>query len=190
MSAAAGGVVAEGAGPVRADQPRVGFGHSFGALLGYEIARSLRTGRGQRLRGLVVAAWVPPGRWVGAGLGLVRDKSELTRLLDARGLGVDHLDEETREGMLDVLSRDARLSLSFAGDDLAAVDCPLEAWGGEQDMIVSAGDLSGWRDYAAQTFRARMFAGGHYFCLDDPQPALALLGPMTAQAGEMKGTLR
>jgi hypothetical protein len=35
-----------------------------------------------------------------------------------------------------------------------------------------------------------LFPGGHYFCLDDPQPALALLGPMTGPAGEMKGTAR
>src|SRR5260370_7873368 len=86
MSAAAGAVVAEVAELVPADHPMVVFGHSFGALLGYEIARSLRTGRGQRLRGLVVAACVPPGRWVGAGLGLGRDKSELTPLLDAPAL--------------------------------------------------------------------------------------------------------
>src|SRR5260370_14457251 len=103
MSAAAGAVVRQVAELVPADHPMVVFGHSFGALLGYEIARSLRTGRGQRLRGLVVAACAPPGRWAGAGLGLVRDKSELTRLLDARGLGVDHRHAETRDVMLDVL---------------------------------------------------------------------------------------
>src|SRR6266536_359463 len=104
--------------------------------------------------------------------------------------GAYDLDEETREVMLDVLSRDARLSLSYAGEDLAAVDCPLEAWGAEQDAIVSAEHLSGWRDYAVQTFRTRMFAGGHYFCLDDPEPALALLGPMTAPAGATRGKVR
>jgi len=190
MTGAVDAVVAEVAELVPANHPIAVFGHSFGALLGYEIVRSLRTERDQRLRGLVVAACVPPGCWAGAGLGLIDNRSELTRLLDARGLGAEDLDEETREVMLDVLSRDARLSLSFTGEDLAAVDCPLEAWGGKEDMIVSAEQLSGWRDYAAQTFRARLFAGGHYFCLDDPEPALALLGPMTAPAGEMKGTLR
>jgi surfactin synthase thioesterase subunit len=183
-------VVAEVAELVPPSHPIVVFGHSFGALLGYEIARSLRAGRDQRLLGLVVAACIPPGCWADAGLGLINEKGELARLLDARGFGADDLDEDTREVMLDVLSRDARLSLSFTGDDLTAVDCPLEAWGGAEDMIVSAGDLPGWRDYAAQTFRARLFPGGHYFCLDDPQPALALLGPMTVPAGEMKGTAR
>ena len=111
-------------------------------------------------------------------------------VLNARGLGVDDLDQDTREVMLDVLSRDARLSRSYAGDDLVALDCPLEAWGGEQDDIVPPAVLPGWRDYAALTFAARLFAGGHYFCLDDPGPALSLLGPMVASAAETKGAIQ
>ena len=183
-------VVTEVAELVPADHPVLIFGHSFGALLAYEIARSLRDQRGQRLRGVVVAACVPPGCWADAGLGLVDDAGQLARLLNARGLGVDDLDQDTREVLLDVLSRDARLSRSYAGDDLVALDCPLEAWGGEQDDIVPPAVLPGWRDYAALTFRARLFAGGHYFCLDDPAPALSLLGPMAASAAETKGAIQ
>ncbi|HEX6526862.1 MAG TPA: alpha/beta fold hydrolase [Streptosporangiaceae bacterium] len=181
MSGAVDAVLAELARLIPADHPIVVFGHSFGALLGYEIARALRTERDQRLHGLVVAACRPPACWVGAGRGLVDDDGELTRLLEARGLDAEDLDEETRELMLEILRQDARLSLSYTGEGLGPVDCALEAWGGAADMTVSADQVSGWRDYAIQTFRARLFAGGHYFCLDDPEPALALLANMAAK---------
>jgi surfactin synthase thioesterase subunit len=163
------------------DHPVVVFGHSFGALLGYEIVRSLRAGRGQAVSALVIAGCRPPEHWVGAGRGLVDDERELDRLLDARSLEGDlGLDAETRELMREVLRADARLSLTYSGADLTPVDCPLEAWGGEKDETVTPEQIAGWSGYAAAGWRTRMFPGGHYFCVNDPAPALALLGPLIA----------
>lgn len=169
------GVTAEVSALVPAEHPLMIYGHSFGGLLGYEIARSLREERDQFVPALVVAACRPPHHWTGSGLGLAEDEQALAGLLDERGLDADELDEDSRELMLDVLRRDARLSLTYAGGDPAPVDCAMEAWGGEQDRTVLPDHVRGWRDYAAGDFQVRMFAGGHYFGLDDPATTTALL---------------
>ena len=171
-------IVAELAELVPPDHPIVVFGHSFGALLGYEIAKRLWRDRGRWPGALVVAGCRPPWMWVGAGRGLVDDAEELTRLLDARGLDPADLDDDTRDLLVDVLRRDARLSLSYADRDQILLGCPLEAWGGDADTTVTTEQVAGWRGYAGEDFVARTFTGGHYFCLDDPRQAVALLGPM------------
>jgi surfactin synthase thioesterase subunit len=165
---------------VPAHRPLVVFGQSFGGLLGYEITRRL----GDRRRwptALVVAACRPPHMWVGAGRGLIDDDEELTRLLDLRALAKDELDEDSRELMLEVLRQDAHLSLTYTNPMAARTHCILEAWGGQRDEVVTAGQLDGWRDYAAGDFRLRQFPGGHYFCAEHVDTIIPTLAELFAQ---------
>ena len=182
MDEAVGAVVAELTGLVPTGHPTVLFGHSFGGLLGYEIARSLWRHWGTWPVALVVAACRSPREWIGAGRGLAGDEVELNGLLDARGLNPEDMDEDSRELMLEVLRRDARLSLSFAGSGQPVVGCRLEAWGGRDDRTVSREHVVGWRDYAGGGFQEREFPGGHYFCLETPDPALVLLRAMARRS--------
>jgi surfactin synthase thioesterase subunit len=145
------------------------FGHSFGGLLGYEIARRVPADA------VVVSACRPPHMWVGAGRGLVEDDVEMARLLGSRGLGPGDLDEDSRELMLDVLRQDARLSVSYRLRGDPALSCPVHAWGGTRDETVTSEQLDGWRGYAAGAFHRRQFPGDHYFHLalsDQILPAL------------------
>jgi len=170
------------------DRPVVVFGHSFGGLLGYEVTRRLE-GAGVPVRGLVVAACRPPHLWVGAGRGLVDDANELARLLAARGLGADELDEDSRELMLDVLRQDAQLSLSYRGG-AGELACGLEAWGGDGDPMVSPAQLDGWARYAGSTFRRRQFPGGHYFHLTELDRILPRLVGLVEQPSSDERSLR
>lgn len=169
-----GAVVAELAAALPPGLPLVVFGNSFGGLLGYEIARALGRRHGHWPDALVVAACRPPGMWSGAGRGLVESEEELARLLAARGLGEDELDEDSRELALEILRQDARLSLTYTHDG-GGVPCPVEAWGGEADETVTPDQLGGWRDHADGGFRRRLFPGGHYFSLERPGAILPLL---------------
>ncbi|MFC4061508.1 thioesterase II family protein [Planomonospora corallina] len=171
-----GAVVAELAGVAGSGVPLVVFGNSFGGLLGYEITRALGGRYGRAPDALVVAACRPPGMWTGAGRGLTEGEDELARLLAARGLGDDDLDEDSRELALEVLRHDARLSLTYTHDAAAGgAPCPVEAWGGRDDGTVTPEQLAGWREHAAAGFRRRLFPGGHYFCLERPGAVLPLL---------------
>jgi len=145
------------------------FGHSFGGLLGHEIAHRLTPAA------LVVAACRPPWMWVGAGHGLVADDVELHRLLEARGLDADDLDEDSREELFEVMRSDARLSLTYVLREREPLTCTVEAWGGDGDDTVSPQQLDGWAPYAGRQFVRRQFAGGHYFCQQRLKEILPIL---------------
>jgi surfactin synthase thioesterase subunit len=182
-------VVGELSTLVPAGHPVTVFGHSFGALLGYEITKAVWRAWDSWPCALVLAACRAPEMWVGAGRGLVDDSAELNRLLVARGLSPDDLDEDSRDLMLEVLRRDARLSVSYTGRDLVPAGCPVEAWGGEADETVSPSQLEGWRELAGAGFRVRLFPGGHYFYLDEPGKVPRLLGAIAARSARAGGEL-
>ena len=164
-----------------AGQPLVVFGNSFGGLLGYEL--SVRLSRtGWLPDALVVAACRPPAMWVGAGRGLLRDGQSLSDLVDSRDFGDVEFDPQTREMVLEVLSHDARLSLSYAGPAGSRLSCPLHAWGAERDQIVLPEQLDGWRDYTIGPFRRQQFAGGHHFCSERAEAVLPAIRDIAVAA--------
>jgi surfactin synthase thioesterase subunit len=153
--------------------PLVLFGQSLGGLLAYELCRRLVSVHGRRPAALAVAACRAPQHYAGAGLGFVEDDAVLDWLLGLRGLG-DDLDPDSRELMLEVLRADARLSRTYAGPAGPPVPCPLHAWGGNRDEIVTAGQLDDWAAYTSGPFTRRQFPGGHYLSAD--------AGPLLVQA--------
>jgi surfactin synthase thioesterase subunit len=158
------------------------FGHSFGGLLGYEVAAVLGRGTGRWPAEVVVAACRPPHMWVGAGLGLADDDAALARLLADRHLSEDELDEDSREVMIEVLRQDAQLSLTYRASARRPLDCPLTTWGGETDGTVSPGQLGGWAEYTTRRFERLLFPGGHYFHLESDGSVLKMLGELAVGA--------
>ena len=52
-----------------------------------------------------------------------------------------------------------------------AIHCPVAAFGGDRDPLVSAADLAGWQDLVASPLTIRLFPGDHFFLQNDPSPA-------------------
>ena len=147
-------------------QSTVLFGHSFGGLLGHEVARAVS------VTALVVAASRPPhlsGKADGS-MGAGGADDVFAGLLDAKDL-----DEDVRELVLEVLAQDAELSATYEDPAGAPVSCPVHAWGGADDEVVTATQLAEWRTYAGASFHQREFPGGHDFCLS-PAAVAALRG--------------
>lgn len=151
--------------------PVVVFGHSFGGLLGYEIARRLEA-EARWPVALVVAACRPPHHWVAAGRALLEDEGDLVRLMPG---AAGELDEDSRELALDLLRQDARLSLTYRDPGGAVIASPVEAWSGTHDEVVTRGQMDGWAAYAAGDFRRRDLTGGHHFCMERPRAVVPLL---------------
>lgn len=154
---------------VPAGLPTVLFGHSLGGLLGYEVARALP--EAHTPDALVVAASRPPhlsGRAAGS-MGAGDARATFVNLL-----AVKELDEDLRELALTVLDQDAELSATYTDPGGAPVPCPLHAWGGDTDVVVTAEHVAGWAGYTEVIFHQRRFPGGHDFCLDAPDVSDAL----------------
>ncbi|GAB1515780.1 thioesterase II family protein [Actinophytocola sp. KF-1] len=146
--------------------PVVLFGHSLGGLLGYEVARALP----RPPDALVVAACKPPhlsGRAAGS-LGAADGFATAADLVADK-----ELDDDLRELVLEILRQDAELSATYTDPAGAPVPCPLHAWGGTADEVVTAEHVGGWAAYAGRTFHTRQFTGGHDFCLTAPEVAAA-----------------
>lgn len=154
------------------DVPFAFFGHSMGALVGFELARHLRD-LGQPLpEHLLVSGRRAPQ--------YPRDKRPLHDLPEAefqeelRGLNgtpdeiLQH--PELMELFAPILRADFELCETYDFREGEPLDCPVSAFGGLEDPDVSRDHLGGWRDHTRGPFRLRMFPGGHFFLHGARQP--------------------
>ncbi|MFD3675927.1 thioesterase II family protein [Streptomyces sp. NPDC058613] len=165
------------AATVAADRPLIVFGHSFGGLLGYELSRLVRP------RALVVSGCRAPGFWDGAGRGIVDDAEELDKLFDTAGVDPALLDEATRDLMVAMLRKDARLSLSYVHRPGDRLDVPVHAWGADVDETVSSEELDGWAAVTTAGFARHRTTGGHHAVLRRPEPVLEHLAGLLRGEG-------
>lgn len=168
--------------PIIASQVRAPFaffGHSMGALIGFELARELPA---QGLSGpvhLVVSghrAPQLPDRH--APLRQLPDGQFLTAIGKLRGTpeAVLH-DPELMELLLPVLRADLAICETYVyrrRDPLAA---SITAFGGNDDPRITRAELSGWRQQTSAPFSLHMFPGDHFFI----QSAQALVLRILAQ---------
>ncbi|MEO7272190.1 MAG: alpha/beta fold hydrolase [Vicinamibacterales bacterium] len=147
-------------------RPFVLFGHSLGAVLAFELARSLRRAGRPGPAALIVSArpaphvlsrapslaHLPPAALVervsavyGGVPAAVRADPELVALM-GRALQAD----------LALLERHA-----YVSDE--PLDCPVVACGGVEDPWVASGELDAWRQHSTGRFTRRDFAGGHFY---------------------------
>ncbi|HWP45366.1 MAG TPA: thioesterase II family protein [Blastocatellia bacterium] len=147
------------------DKPFALFGHSMGALIGFELARQLRRVYGQRPSHLFVSASVAPhlagsGRKVHAML----DPEFVEELRYLNGTPRELLaNEEFMRLMLPVLRADFKVCETYTYVDDLRLDCPLTAYGGLQDESVRCQDLEAWRHHTTGSFAMHLFRGDHFF---------------------------
>jgi len=153
------------------------FGHSFGAVLGYELVHALRArDRAQRL--VLVASGSPepgtprPGRLTG----LPDDEfvATLRRITGHHDPALD--DPELRQLVLPIVRADVEAHERYrphAGRE--PLDVPVVAARGRRDALVSAGELAGWAAVTTGEFRAVEFDGGHMYPVDGWRRVLRLL---------------
>ena len=64
---------------------------------------------------------------------------------------------------LNLFNADAGLFQTYHCQDKPALDCPITAFGGASDELVSRADLSAWHRYTSDTFRLQLLPGQHMF---------------------------
>ncbi len=147
------------------DRPFAIFGHSMGALVGYEFAQRLRRDHRLEPMHLLVSArsapQLPPKPDEDYKL---PDPELIERLREINGTPVEVLEHpELMELMLPVLRADFELNDTYEPIAHPALECPVTAYGGLEDYEVPKEDLDAWRDVTGGSFRLRMFPGDHFF---------------------------
>lgn len=146
-------------------EPFAIFGHSMGALIGFELARELRRRGLPDPRHLFVAGYRAPQlpELYPAIHQLPDDAfiSEVGRLDGTPREVLEHA--ELLELVLPILRADFALVETYAHQPADPLSCPVSAFGGLNDPRVSRADLDAWRAHAGGAFALRMFPGDHFF---------------------------
>jgi surfactin synthase thioesterase subunit len=164
------------------DSPHVFFGHSFGALLAYRLA-CLRAASGSPSpRALMVSSFAPPH--LPAPLPVVDhlDDYQLTALLSDLGGIPPELAEwpALRDRAVAAARIDLRLCRTDDEAEPEALSCPIHAFGGSDDPLVTESDLYEWRSRTSGEFSVHVLQGGHFY-LSDGQHLFATLQPLLSR---------
>jgi medium-chain acyl-[acyl-carrier-protein] hydrolase len=159
------------------DRPFVFFGHSMGAILSFELARSLR--RNQQVspahlfvsgrRAPQIADTSPP-------LHLMNDVSFLTTVKELNGTPPEVLaNVELLQLLLPALRADTELCETYAYVNDAPLPCPITAFGGRSDDEETLNLMEGWRLQTQNRFCLHPLEGDHFFIRSSEQELLNLL---------------
>ena len=159
------------------DRPYAIFGHSMGALIAYEMAQRLWHHHGLEPAHLLVSArrapqmTAEPKRYY-----QLPDDELIETLREMGGTPVEVLDHpELMELMLPLLRADFELNDTYQPIAHPALECPVSAFGGIEDIEVQEEDLALWKEVTNGPFQLRMFSGGHFFLNDHRDPLLELI---------------
>jgi medium-chain acyl-[acyl-carrier-protein] hydrolase len=64
------------------------------------------------------------------------------------------------------------VSETYRYTDPTPLRCPITAFAGTEDHLVTATSIEGWERATSGRFRSHLFDGGHFFWLTDPAPLL------------------
>jgi medium-chain acyl-[acyl-carrier-protein] hydrolase len=158
------------------DKPFAIFGHSLGALVGFELARQLRKQYGVSPAHLFVSAGCAPQiPRRGSPIHTWPAKEFLEEVRHLNGIPKEVLEhEELMEIVIPLLRADFALYETYVYSAEPPLNCPISAFGGLQDSKVTRSDLEAWRNQTTGAFSLRMLLGDHFF-LNTPQPLLRML---------------
>ncbi len=160
-----GPLVAELAGQIGTDVPMVFFGHSFGALVAYELARALVEAGGPAPRHLFLSARPAPGLVTHRGSIHDLPEEEFLDVMDRRHGGVPgELREhpELRGMVLPYFRADYEVIETYRPAAAAPVPVAATVLGGTDDPIPLE-QLEAWREHLSGPFGLRMFPGDHFY---------------------------
>ncbi len=147
------------------DRPFAFFGHSLGALIGYEVARYLRREAGREPALLIAAGrrapQIPSDDAPIYALPHDAFVAELRRLNGTPDEVL--LNQELMEMLLPTLRADFELCDTYRFETGEPLTAPVTVYGGADDEDEPREKLEAWQSVTSGPFRLRMFPGGHFF---------------------------
>jgi pyochelin biosynthetic protein PchC len=150
-----------------ADRPVALFGHSMGAIVGYEVARRFASYSGERLLRLFVSARQAPSLPWNRNIHCRDDVGLIAELRRVGGGDQRWLDDEEMVAyLLPTVRSDYKAIESYTWSPGPPLGCPITAIVGENDPYTTVEGAAGWSEHCAGEFELHVLPGGH-FLLDD-----------------------
>lgn len=152
------------------------FGHSMGAVIGFEVARRLEQQMGTVVARLFVSGRRAPSRQHGEYVHLQDDQGLLAEVRTLNGTDARVLDDEEIMRMsLPSLRGDYRAIESYRGGEGVQVSCPISMLVGDSDPRVTLDDALAWRAHTTAGFDSQVFPGGHFYLGGQQSQVLELI---------------
>ncbi len=149
------------------DRPFAIFGHSMGALLGFEVALFLQNHLQTLPEHVFLSGHGAPGR--------PRHEPEihhlpkpqfLAKIKEYNGTPKEVLENtELMDLMFPILKADFKICETYAHQNTGRLNSPLTVMGGIQDPSTTREDLEAWKQFTTQAFNLRLFPGDHFYLL-------------------------
>ena len=147
-------------------RPFAFYGHSFGGLVAFELARRLRHAEVRGPEWLFVGATRAPQlrHWL-TPIHALPDE-ELVEAVQARYGGIPaqiRADREMLNLFLDSMRTDLKAYENYSMKEEAALAVPITAFAGVEDHALPPDRLLGWEMQTQAEFELRVMPGGHFF---------------------------
>ncbi|MGK4578837.1 thioesterase II family protein [Kitasatospora sp. HPMI-4] len=166
------------------DRPLGIFGHSMGAILGFELARRLEAD-GRPPAVLFASGRRGPGTHREESVHLRDDEGLVADLKDLSGTNTALLgDEEILRMILPAIRNDYRAIETYRRTPGEPLSTPIVALTGDDDPKATVEEVKAWAEETTGEFSLRVFAGGHFYLAAHQQ---AVLSEITDQLGAHAG---
>ncbi len=168
------------------DRPLVLFGHSFGSIVSFEVARRLQAA-GTPPAWVFASGYPAPSRLRGGTVHLRDDAGIIEELRVLGGTAPVWLeDQDFMASVLPALRGDytALETHPTAPAEGVRLDCPLTTLVGDDDPHATLDEARAWSAHTTGGFELRVFPGGHFY-LDQHGPELTDL--LSATVGRILG---
>ncbi|MEA2904734.1 MAG: hypothetical protein QOI12_2121 [Alphaproteobacteria bacterium] len=166
-------------------QPCAFFGHSFGALVAFELARALLPNGQQPLLLFLSGArapYLPPRPPIHA----LPDAAFVEKLREFDGMPDALLhNAELMQLALPIIRSDFRAFETYRFAAGTPLPVPVSVFGGLQDLTVPVSDLLAWSSLTSNAFRSRFFRGDHFFLYREVKAIAAHVATDLAACGAL-----
>jgi medium-chain acyl-[acyl-carrier-protein] hydrolase len=147
------------------DRPAAIFGHSFGALVSFELARQLRKRSGPLPIHLFLSGYHAPHLAdPDPPISSLSDADFVERLRSLNGTPRQVLEEKAlMQLLLPTLRADFEALETYLYIPEKPLDCPITVFGGLQDLQLTPDRLEAWRAHTYDSFNIYMLPGDHFF---------------------------
>ncbi|PJJ05000.1 surfactin synthase thioesterase subunit [Streptomyces sp. 2333.5] len=145
------------------DRPMAFFGHSMGAILGYEVARRLQSS-GVQLLTLFASGRRAPSCLRDEDMHRRDNDGIIDELKQLQGTDARLLDDpEIVRMLLPAIRSDYQAVETYRYEPGPLLTCPIIALTGNEDPHVTYDEATSWRSHTSGPFELQTYSGGHFY---------------------------